>query len=427
MLSSVPRREGLWALFSGTSMASPHVAGAAALLRQRHRSWTVAQIKSALVQTGQPVLEGQRESRFDARGRRDRRPRARGRRRCSSPRRPGSRLDTCAPGGSALGPVTLTDAGGGAGQWSVSTTVQQNAGGSLRERSGSVTVPGALVVTATAAPGAVHGTRTGFVELARGTDRRRIPYWLRVSAPALAARADDAAHPHRDVPRQHAWTAGARHLVSLSGRPSWLRRAPRARRPGAGVPGLVCGGRSPTSASSSPTARDVQPRVVRAGDENRLLGEIALPYVANPYLRAFGRPMPVVGAALPAPGDYDIVFDTAQRLARGAVHVPFLDRRHLTAAAEVPVGSGRNRSRARRGHWRGHRPRPGHALRRRPQASGPLRRPTTARSAPPARASPAAGTGCGSSSPTTRRLKNMENVRRILPNTARLSTTFVVR
>ena len=55
---------------------------------------------------------------------------------------------------------------------------------------------------------------------------------------------------------------------------------------------------------------DVQPRVVRAGDENRLLGEIALPYNANPYLSGFGAPVPVVGAALPAPGDYDIVFDT---------------------------------------------------------------------------------------------------------------------
>jgi hypothetical protein len=56
--------------------------------------------------------------------------------------------------------------------------------------------------------------------------------------------------------------------------------------------------------------RDVQPRVVRAGDENRLLGEIALPYNANPYTSGFGRPVPVVGAALPAAGDYDIVFDT---------------------------------------------------------------------------------------------------------------------
>ena len=50
VLSSVSG--GGWAEFSGTSMASPHVAGAAALLRQRHPAWTVEQLKSALVQSG---------------------------------------------------------------------------------------------------------------------------------------------------------------------------------------------------------------------------------------------------------------------------------------------------------------------------------------------------------------------------------------
>src|SRR5436309_204693 len=52
ILSSVPKG---WDIFSGTSMASPHVAGAAALLLQRHPDWTPAQVKSALALTGQPV------------------------------------------------------------------------------------------------------------------------------------------------------------------------------------------------------------------------------------------------------------------------------------------------------------------------------------------------------------------------------------
>jgi len=40
---------------TGTSMSAPHVAGAVALIRQLHPDWTANQVKSALVQTAEPL------------------------------------------------------------------------------------------------------------------------------------------------------------------------------------------------------------------------------------------------------------------------------------------------------------------------------------------------------------------------------------
>jgi minor extracellular serine protease Vpr len=49
---------------SGTSMAAPHVAGVAALVRQAHPSWSVSDVKTAIVNTGNPVeVAGYRTSR----------------------------------------------------------------------------------------------------------------------------------------------------------------------------------------------------------------------------------------------------------------------------------------------------------------------------------------------------------------------------
>ena len=43
------------AVISGTSQASPHVAGVAALTRQAHPAWSVADVKAAIVNTGDPA------------------------------------------------------------------------------------------------------------------------------------------------------------------------------------------------------------------------------------------------------------------------------------------------------------------------------------------------------------------------------------
>src|ERR1700704_4148120 len=53
-----PGQAGLsFNLLSGTSMSSPHVAGLAALLKERHSTWSPMMIKSALMTTGTDILD----------------------------------------------------------------------------------------------------------------------------------------------------------------------------------------------------------------------------------------------------------------------------------------------------------------------------------------------------------------------------------
>ncbi len=53
VISSVPGDcpDGCWGVKAGTSMASPHLAGAAAVVRGAHPTWTAAQVRSAIVNT----------------------------------------------------------------------------------------------------------------------------------------------------------------------------------------------------------------------------------------------------------------------------------------------------------------------------------------------------------------------------------------
>jgi minor extracellular serine protease Vpr len=55
-ITTVGNTGDLWAFFSGTSMATPHIAGSAAVLLAIHPGWSPAQVKSALVNSADRVI-----------------------------------------------------------------------------------------------------------------------------------------------------------------------------------------------------------------------------------------------------------------------------------------------------------------------------------------------------------------------------------
>ena len=319
VLSSLPH--GQWATWSGTSMAAPQVAGAVAVLMQRHPSWTVAEIKSALESTGDPVhVPGTTNESLTTRegGGRIDLPRA------DTP------LVFTAPTGLSFGLVgvghdevrtlQVIDAGGGLAPWAVTVQPQLTPSGVLLAPSTPVVVPGQSVdITDSVATTAAEGEATGFIVLTRGTDVRRVPYWFRVESPKLGT------EPTRSITHAGTYTgntAGKPSLVSTYRYPDGSL--------GANID-LDLGGpeqvfkfvltKSVANFGVAVVARatgvQVSPRLVVDGDENRLVGNTGLPVDLNPYSN-YGKAELVVGAILPTPGTYDVVFDTPSGSKPGA-------------------------------------------------------------------------------------------------------------
>jgi subtilisin family serine protease len=302
ILSSLPPQQGTYGLLSGTSMATPHVAGAAALLKERHPTWTVAQIKSALEQTGDPARAGGAELPQREGGGVVDLPRADNPLIFAEPS--GLTFGELAPAATRDAGVTISDAGGGAGDWTVSATVVQGSG--TLSVPPVFTVPGVLTVTATA--GTAEGDVSGFVTLTHGTDVRRIPFWFDVAAPRLVS---GALLTRPGI--VSGTTAGAPSRVAVYRYPT----GGDSRYPGPERTYRIRITGKPANFGAVVLTGKVTPHVVLDGSEDRLAGYAGLPTDLNPYRTQYGAPIRVAGAVLPAAGTYDLVFDTRSATAAG--------------------------------------------------------------------------------------------------------------
>ena len=192
--STLPESGGPFAVFDGTSMAAPHVAGAAAVLVQRHPGWTPRQIKSALISTAGPAWSDSNRTHeapvLLAGG---------GLANVASADTPyvftePSSLsfgDVNVTRGAVTRPllVNVTDAGGGAGLWTVEVAPQSQPAGVVLQAPAAVAIPpggdAQVPVVVRATGDATAGDAYGFVLLRRGSATRRVPYAFLVTRPGL--------------------------------------------------------------------------------------------------------------------------------------------------------------------------------------------------------------------------------------------------
>jgi hypothetical protein len=302
IVSPIPGGYGTW---SGTSMASPAVAGAAALLKQRHPEWTVAQIKSALVLTARPVFNDTAHKHptsvlaagggmidvqaADAPGL------------FATPA--GVSFGLLRPGSGEDRSVTLSDAGGGAGTWTVSApglgapaTIEVPAGGSQE-----------LALSLRPPPRTSVGNRSGNVVLTSGAHTVHIRWWGYVERPRLAKQRSKALPAGR-------WIKGdTREGTKLVQHYRWPSGPG-----GSGLPRVYPGREQLWSFTLPKGVRNagveaegaVVPQILLERDENRLAGEPALPSNGNPYLETYGRFERVSGLLVPGAGRYYVIVET---------------------------------------------------------------------------------------------------------------------
>ncbi|MDA8187641.1 MAG: S8 family serine peptidase [Dehalococcoidales bacterium] len=186
--SSVPG--SIFGYKSGTSMATPHVAGAAALLKQLHPSWGPAEIKSALVNTAKtPVNISGNDASVMQRGsgRIDLAASSNAGLILNPPSYSFGAFRIADSGLSVSGTITATNCSDISGTWSVGISPTQTMPGlgvtaSPSQLTLSPNSQVKLTITVTATNSVAAGDYEGYLSFANTTEDRHAPYWVRLSS-----------------------------------------------------------------------------------------------------------------------------------------------------------------------------------------------------------------------------------------------------